>query len=95
MADKRNAADFGMTLIIVSALGGLGVLCLQMYSWLRWSNWVNIDFVMVLKRLHVAWAASPHELLGLHQFLQAVPLVVALPAAGAMIGSLIVAIASE
>lgn len=65
-----------------SVIGGLGIACYQAYGWLRYSKWVPISVITVLEWADVQWAFYPQEWTGLHSLLSAIPLSIAIPAAG-------------
>jgi hypothetical protein len=77
----------GGLVLTARILGGLVVG--EVWMWFESSVWTDISVVTALQWLGVSWAVSPRSWSELHQVLNLIPLALALPAIGLVVGGMI------
>ena len=79
----------GGLVLTAGILGGLVVGSWQVWMWFESSVWTDISVVTALQWLGVSWAVSPRSWSDLHPVLNLIPLALALPAIGLVVGGMI------
>jgi len=75
--------------LIVGIFGGALLLAYEAYDWLRTGHWTLHSIVTLMQMDGDAWARDPHDWIGLHDLLSAIPLFLLGPALAAVFARLL------
>jgi hypothetical protein len=71
--------------LVAGIAGGAALLLYEAYGWIRAGNWELHSVVTLLQMGGDKWALNPQDWIGLHKFLDVIPLFLALPIAGVLL----------
>jgi hypothetical protein len=66
--------DILMPILAAGIVAAIAIVGWQVYTYLKVGAWQSLSVITALLWLHIDWARSPHDWMGVHKVLNGIPL---------------------